>query len=157
MLSDGQKTYQKALLVTDRLDLSARQIIKIYKKRSKIEQAFKDVKGCFALERFHLTSLRGAIVPKPSAQGIQNYIALSMLAYNMGRLVWKLTYEQDAIPTIVARFRTACLLHFAINFSMRVLERLKTDLESILLPGNLLSYEAILKQMEILFSEIAIE
>lgn len=146
-LKDGQKTYQRALLVTDLYDLSAGQIIKIYKKRSKIEQAFKDVKGCFALERFHLTSLRG----------IQNYIALSMLAYNMGRLVWKLTYEQDAIPTIVAQFRTACLFHFAINFSMKLLEKLKRDLETILLPENRIIYEAIVKQMEIVFLQVAIE
>jgi len=146
LLSDGQKTYQKALIVTDNLDWTARKIIKTYKKRSKIEQAFKDVKQCFALERFHLTSL----------QGIQNYIALSMLAYNMGRLVWKLTGEQDAIPTIVAHWRTACLFHFAINFSLKILEKLKTELQAILAENQRI-LEIILKQMDIIFLQIARE
>jgi len=37
-----------------------------YKKRSKIEQAFKDVKQCFALERFHLTSLQMKLLERLS-------------------------------------------------------------------------------------------
>jgi len=80
-----------------------------------------------------------------------------MLAYNMGRLVWKLTGEADAIPTIVVEFRAARLFHACINFSMKVLEKLKADLEAILLPENRIIYEAIIKKMEIILSEVAIE
>lgn len=112
----GKKGRQKALLITDNLQLSAAKVIQIYLKRGDIEPFIKEEKQLYGLENAHLQSLHS----------ISNYIALCMLAHLVGYVIQREDRSQDSLYTVVFNFFFFVLCFWADLRSLRKRGGLRT-------------------------------
>jgi hypothetical protein len=119
-IREGKKKVTEAILVTNQLDWPASRVIATYLMRPTIEQAFKEIKGLFMLQSYHLRSW----------QAIINYIGLSMLAYNMA--AWMQKSLGFAIPTLVTLFRHYAVIVQAHQLAQKHLEALSDEIETTL-------------------------
>ena len=118
--TEGKKKVSEAVLVTDQLDWFASKVIATYLMRPTIEQAFKELKQLFMLQSYHLRSW----------QGILNYMALSMLAYNMA--AWMRNRTDFAIPTLVTLFRRYAVAQQAHQLAQAHIQELLAEIEATL-------------------------